>query len=389
MEVVNIDGERELLSFDKITHRLRRVCYDLGVSISHEEVVQKIIPSIVDGITTEQIDAYLAETCASRIIDHLDYGIIASRLMVTSLHKRTEKKFSKLVHKLYHYIHPYTGEQKPLISKKIYDITQKNKQLIDNKLIYNNDYLFDYFGIKTLKNSYLIKIDGKVVETPQHLFMRVAIGIHGDDFDRVFETYNMLSKQQFIHATPTLFNAGTENPQLASCFLLDIEEDSIKGIYNTLFKCATISKGAGGIGLSVNRIRCKGSYIYGSNGYSNGIVPMLKNFNETARYVDQGGGKRKGSFAVYLEPWHGDILEFLELKKNHGKEEMRARDLFYGLWVCDLFMRRVEEDKDWSLFCPHQCPDLGETYGDEFDVIYEKYEKEGRGIKNNKSQRVI
>jgi ribonucleoside-diphosphate reductase alpha chain len=317
---------------------------------------------------------------------HPDYAILAARIAVSNLHKTTSKSFSNTMKRLYTYVDPKTGENASMISKEVYEVIRKHAALFDSTIIYDRDFGYDYFGFKTLEKSYLLRVDGKVAERPQHLLMRVAVGIHMDDVEAVVETYNLLSEKWFTHATPTLFNAGTPKPQLSSCFLLTMQNDSIDGIYDTLKQCAKISQSAGGIGLSIHNVRATGSYIKGTNGTSNGIIPMLKVFNDTARYVDQGGGKRKGAFAVYLEPWHADIFEFMELKKNHGKEEMRARDLFYALWIPDLFMKRVEQDSTWSLMCPNECPGLSDCYGDDFEKLYEKYEREGRARKTVKAQ---
>lgn len=308
-----------------------------------------------DGVTTQELDNLAAETSASLTTQHPDYAKLAARIAVSNLHKTTSKSFSNTMKRLYTYDDPKTGETASLISKEVYGIIKKNAALLDSSIIYDLGFGYDYFGFKTLERSYLMKLDGKVVERPQHMLMRVAVGIHMHDIEAAINTYNLMSEKWFTHATPTLFNAGTPKPQLSSCFLLTMKEDSIDGIYDTLKQCAKISQSVGGIGLSIQKIRAKGSYIKGTNGTSNGIVPMLRNFDMTARYVDQGGGKRKGSFAIYLEPWHADIFDFLELKKNHGKEELRARDLFYAMWISDLFMKRVENNDEWSLFCPNEA----------------------------------
>lgn len=308
---------------------------------------------------------------------HPDYSVLAARISVSNLHKMTISKFSDLCELFYHYKHPQTGMPASLISKEVYDISVKHKDVLDGAIVHARDFDFDYFGFKTLEKSYLLKVNGKIAERPQLMLMRVSVGIHGENIDRVIETYNLLSEKYFTHATPTLFNAGTNMPQMSSCFLLTMKDDSIDGIYNTLKDCAVISKYAGGIGLAVHNIRASRSYIRGTNGTSNGIVPMLRVFNNTARYVDQGGGKRKGSIAIYLEPWHADIFAFLDLRKNHGNESDRARDLFYALWVPDLFMQRVKDNGDWSLFCPNECPGLADCFGEEFEALYEKYEREG------------
>jgi ribonucleoside-diphosphate reductase alpha chain len=387
MFVIKRDGRRESVKFDKITARIEKLCYGLDARfVDPIEVARKVIDGIYDGVTTSELDSLAAETSASMTTKHPDYAILAARIAVSNLHKTTSKSFSNTIKRLYQYIDQKTGENAALISREIYEVVKKNANLLDSTIIYDRDFGYDYFGFKTLERSYLLRIDGKVVERPQHMLMRVAVGIHKDDLDSVIETYNLLSERWFTHATPTLFNAGTPKPQLSSCFLLTMQSDSIDGIYDTLKQCAKISQSAGGIGLAIHDIRATGSYIKGTNGTSNGIIPMLRVYNDTARYVDQGGGKRKGAFAVYLEPWHADIFEFLELKKNHGKEELRARDLFYALWVPDLFMERVEADAEWSLFCPHEAPGLHEVYGADFVKLYEKYEKEGRARKTVKAQ---
>ncbi|MCZ6693972.1 MAG: ribonucleoside-diphosphate reductase subunit alpha [Bacteroidetes bacterium] len=387
MLVVKRDGRRESVKFDKITARIDRLCYGLDLNyVEPLDVAKKVITGIYDGVTTAELDNLAAETAASMTTKHPDYAVLAARVAISNLHKVTSKSFSNTMKRLYTYTDPKTGENASLISKEAYGVIKKNAALLDSTIIYDRDFSYDYFGFKTLERSYLMKLDGKVVERPQHLLMRVAVGIHMDDIDAVIETYNLLSEKWFTHATPTLFNAGTSKPQLSSCFLLTMKDDSIDGIYDTLKQCAKISQSAGGIGLSIHNVRATGSYIKGTNGTSNGIVPMLRNFDMTARYVDQGGGKRKGSFAIYLEPWHADIFEFLDLKKNHGKEELRARDLFYALWVSDLFMKRVENNEDWSLFCPNEAPGLAECYGEEFEKLYCKYEKEKKFRRQVKAQ---
>lgn len=382
MQVIKRSGRKEEVSFDKITARLRKLTYNLDTTyVNLIEVSKKVIMGLYDGVTTVELDNLAAETAATMATIHPDYALLAARIAVSNLHKETEKSFAKIVHELYHYVDPKTGECAGLIGEETYKIVQSNKERLDAAIIYDRDFEFDFFGFKTLERSYLLRMNGKVAERPQHLFMRVAVGIHGADIDAAIETYNLMSERWFIHATPTLFNAGTPKPQLSSCFLLSMTEDSIGGIFETLQRCALISQSAGGIGLSIHNIRATGSYIKGTGGTSNGVIPMLRVFNDTARYVDQGGGKRKGAFAVYLEPWHADIFEFLDLKKNHGKEELRARDLFYALWISDLFMERVKEDSDWSLFCPNEAPGLFDLYGDKFNALYTKYEKEGRARK--------
>lgn len=387
MLVQKRDGRLESVKFDKITARIERLCYGLDMRyVKPVEIAKKVIAGIYDRIPTTELDELAAQTAAAMATIHPDYAILAARIAISNLHKETSKSFSNTMKRLYEYIDPKTGENASLIAKDVYEVIRKNAALLDSTIIYDRDYHFDYFGFKTLEKSYLLRINGKVVERPQHMFMRVAVGIHKDDIEAAIETYNLMSEKWFIHATPTLFNAGTPKPQLSSCFLLTMKEDSIDGIYDTLKQCAKISQSAGGIGLSIHNIRATGSYIKGTNGYSNGIVPMLKVFNDTARYIDQGGGKRKGAFAIYLEPWHADIFDFLELKKNQGPDELRARDLFYALWIPDLFMKRVEGDEDWSLFCPHEAPGLHECYGEEFERLYEKYELEGRARKVIRAQ---
>lgn len=387
MYVIKRDGRRESVKFDKITARIEKLCWGLETRfVDAIEVAKKVVQGMTDGITTVELDNFAAETAASLATKHPDYAILAARIAVSNLHKETSKSFSNTVKRLYSYVDPKTGENAALISKEVYEVVKKNAALLDSSIIYDRDFGYDYFGFKTLERSYLLKLDGKVVERPQHMIMRVAIGIHMADIDAAIETYNLMSERWFTHATPTLFNSGTPKPQLSSCFLLTMKGDSIDGIYDTLKNCAKISQSAGGIGLSIHNIRATGSYIKGTNGSSNGIIPMLRVFNDTARYVDQGGGKRKGAFAIYLEPWHADVFEFLDLRKNHGKEELRARDLFYALWIPDLFMKRVESNETWSLFCPNECPGLADAYGDDFEKLYEKYEREGRARKTVKAQ---
>ncbi|HNP18891.1 MAG TPA: ribonucleoside-diphosphate reductase subunit alpha [Fulvivirga sp.] len=379
MLVVKRDGRRESVKFDKITSRIEKLCYGLDMNyIEPIEIAKKVINGIYDGVTTIELDNLAAETTASLTTKHPEFAKLAARIAISNLHKVTSKSFSNTMKRLYTYVDPKTGENAPLLSTEVYGVIKKNAALLDSTIIYDRDFSYDYFGFKTLERSYLMKIDGNIVERPQHLLMRVAIGIHMEDIDAAIETYHLLSEKWFTHATPTLFNAGTPKPQLSSCFLLTMKDDSIDGIYDTLKQCAKISQSAGGIGLSIHNVRATGSYIKGTGGVSNGIVPMLRNFDMTARYVDQGGGKRKGSFAIYLEPWHADIFQFLDLKKNHGKEELRARDLFYAMWISDLFMKRVENNEMWSLFCPNECPGLGDAYGEEFEKLYTKYEKEGK-----------
>jgi ribonucleoside-diphosphate reductase alpha chain len=379
MQVIKRSGHREDVSFDKITARLRKLTYNLDTNyVNLIEVSKKVIMGLYDGVTTVELDNLAAETAATMATIHPDYALLAARIAVSNLHKETDKSFSRVIEGLYNYVDPKTGERAGLIGDDTYHTVMKHKTRLDSAIIYDRDFEFDYFGFKTLERSYLMRMNNKVVERPQHLFMRVAVGIHGEDIQAAIETYNLMSERWFIHATPTLFNAGSPKPQLSSCFLLSMTDDSIQGIFETLQRCALISQSAGGIGLSIHNIRATGSYIKGTGGTSNGIIPMLRVFNDTARYVDQGGGKRKGAFAIYLEPWHSDIFEFLELKKNHGKEEMRARDLFYALWICDLFMERVKSDSDWSLFDPNEAPGLYDVYGAKFEALYTRYEQEGR-----------
>jgi ribonucleoside-diphosphate reductase alpha chain len=379
MKVVKRDGSQESVKFDKISSRVRKLTYGLNNQYIDEiEIAKKVISGLYDGITTKQVDDLAAETAASFIPVHPDYSILASRICINRLHKTTHKKFSDTIFELYNYIDVNTNQNASLICDNVYSTVQENKKVLDAAIITDRDYNFDYFGFKTLEKSYLLRKNGKVIETPQHLYMRVAVGIWGNDIDSVLKTYDLLSQGYMTHATPTLFNAGTRRPQLSSCFLLTVDDDSIKGIYKTLSDVAIISQNAGGIGLAINNIRATGSYIKGTNGTSNGIIPMLRVFNETARYVDQGGGKRKGSFAIYLEPWHADVEIFLDLRKNHGKEELRARDLFLALWIPDLFMQRVEADDDWSLFSPDEVPNLQELYGEEFESAYLEAEANGQ-----------
>ena len=387
MYVIKRDGRQESVKFDKITARIQKLCYGLDPNhVDSVSVAMKVIQGIFPGVTTAQLDNLAAETAASMTTRHPDYALLASRIAISNLHKNTKKSFSETMKDLYSYVDPKTGHAAPLIADDVYEIIRANADELDSTIIYDRDFGYDYFGFKTLEKSYLLKIDGTVAERPQHMLMRVSVGIHKSDIAQAIKTYELMSERWFTHATPTLFNAGTPKPQMSSCFLLTMQDDSIDGIYDTLKQCAKISQSAGGIGLSIHNVRATGSYIRGTNGTSNGIVPMLRVFNDTARYVDQGGGKRKGSFAIYLEPWHSDIFDFLNLKKNHGKEEVRARDLFYALWVSDLFMKRVEEEGDWSLFCPNEAPGLADCWGDEFEALYERYEAEGRQRKTVKAR---
>lgn len=387
MFVIKRSGKQEAVKFDKITARVQKLCYSLNTEfVDSTKVAMKVIEGLYDGVTTTELDNLAAETAASLSVLHPDYSLLASRIAVSNLHKNTTKSFSATVKKLYEYVEPKTGLHSPLIDQEVFRIVKENASLLDSTIIYDRDFAFDYFGFKTLERSYLLRLNGKIAERPQHMYMRVAVGIHHDDIEQVIKTYNLLSERWFTHATPTLFNAGTPKPQMSSCFLLTMKDDSIEGIYDTLKQTARISQSAGGIGLSIHNIRATGTYISGTNGTSNGIIPMLQVFNDTARYVDQGGGKRKGAFACYLEPWHPDVFEFLDLRKNHGKEEMRARDLFYALWIPDLFMQRVEENGDWSLMCPHECPGLSDCWGEEFEALYTKYEQAGKARKVVKAQ---
>ncbi|KAE7998226.1 hypothetical protein FH972_002791 [Carpinus fangiana] len=382
MYVVKRDGRQEAVHFDKITARLKKLSY--GLTMEHCDPVlvsQKVCAGVYKGVTTSQLDELAAETAAAMTANHPDYASLAARIVVSNLHKNTKKSFSETIKDMYYHFNERSGQKAPLIADDVYEIIMKNAARLDSEIIYDRDFDYDYFGFKTLERSYLLKVQGKVVERPQHMLMRVSVGIHKDDIDSAIKTYHMMSQRWFTHASPTLFNAGTPRPQLSSCFLVCMKDDSIEGIYDTLKECAVISKSAGGIGVSVHNIRATGSYIRGTNGTSNGIVPMLRVFNDTARYVDQGGGKRKGAFSVYLEPWHADIFEFLDLRKNHGKEEHRARDLFYALWVPDLFMERVQSNGQWSLFCPCESPGLADCWGEEFEKLYTQYERAGKAKK--------
>ena len=386
MHVIKRNGKKETIKFDKVTARIEKLSYSLSPLVNAIDVAKKVIEGIYDGVPTTELDNLAAETAASLATKHPDYAILASRIAVSNLHKNTIKSFSETMKKLYLYVDKSNGKKSPLIADDVWKVIEDNAEVLDSTIIYDRDFSFDYFGFKTLEKAYLLKVDGKIVERPQHMFMRVALGIHKEDIESIINTYNLLSERWFTHATPTLFNAGTPKAQMSSCFLLTMKEDSIDGIYDTLKQTAKISQSAGGIGLAIHDIRATGSYIGGTNGTSNGIVPMLRVFNDTARYVDQGGGKRKGAFAIYIEPWHADIFAFLDLRKNHGKEEMRARDLFYALWICDLFMKRVEADGQWSLFCPNEAPGLSDCHGEVFETLYTKYEAEGRARKTIKAQ---
>jgi len=387
MCVIKRDGRSEPVHFDKITSRIQKLCYGLNMDfIDPPAITFKVISGLYGGVTTVELDNLAAEIAATMTTKHPDYATLAARIAVANLHKETKKAFSDVMFDLYNM--NTKGKQTPMISEEHMKIIQDNAEKLNSAVIYDRDFNYQYFGFKTLERSYLLKIDGKVVERPQHMLMRVSVGIHGTDIDSAIETYDLLSQKLFTHASPTLFNAATRRPQLSSCFLLTMADDSIEGIYDTLKQTALISKSAGGIGLNVHCIRATGSYIAGTNGTSNGLVPMLRVFNNTARYVDQGGNKRPGAFAIYLEPWHADIFDFLDLRKNHGKEEIRARDLFYAMWIPDLFMKRVEEDGVWSLMCPHRCPGLSDCWGDEFEDLYTRYEREGKFMKQVKAQQV-
>jgi ribonucleoside-diphosphate reductase alpha subunit len=380
MYVTKRNGERENVAFDKILRRIKTIGKDVDIKINYSSLAMKVIDQLYSGISTTKIDELSAEQCASLASTHQDYNILAGRIIVSNHHKNTKESFYEVMKDLYNNsdIH---NKHCPVVTKEMFDLVEKNREALESKIVFDRDYLIDYFGFKTLERAYLMKIKNKIVERPQHMWMRVSLGIHKDNIDRVLETYEFMSQKYFTHATPTLYNAGTPKPQLSSCYLLAMESDSIGGIYNTLKDCALISKWAGGIGLHIHNVRASGSQIRGTNGTSNGIVPMLKVFNNTAKYVDQGGGKRNGSFAIYLEPWHADIEIFLQMRKNHGDEELKARDLFYALWTPDLFMERVKADGKWTLMCPDECPGLSDVYGDEFKELYEKYEKEERGKK--------
>ena len=387
MFVVKRDGRSEEVKFDKITARIGKLAYGLNSEFCDPtQVAQKVTAGVYKGVKTSELDELASETAASMATQHPDYSTLAARIAVSNLHKNTEKVFTNVVEKMHKHVNPKNNQPAALIADDVYDIIMANAERLNSEIIYDRDFDYDYFGYKTLERSYLLRINGAIVERPQHMLMRVSVGIHKEDVESAIKTYHLLSEKWFTHASPTLFNAGTPRPQLSSCFLLMMKDDSIEGIYDTLKECAVISKSAGGIGLSIHNVRSMASYIRGTNGTSNGIVPMLRVFNDTARYVDQGGGKRKGAFAIYLEPWHPDVFEWLDLRKNHGKEEARARDLFYGLWTPDLFMKRVESNGDWSLFCPNEAPGLADCWGDEFVKLYEKYESEGRARKTIKAQ---
>ena len=387
MFVTTRSGKSEPVQFDKITHRISQLTYNLDPKyVDAMQVAKRTINGLFDGITTDELDNLSAEVSAYMTSVHPDYARLAGRIAVANLHRQTSDSFMETFEILFNFKNEYTGEKQPLITEEIFNFAREHKDRISAEIAYSRDFEFDYFGFKTLEKSYLLKVNGKIVERPQHLFMRVALGVQIGNIEEAIKTYHLISEGWFTHASPTLFNAGTNKAQMSSCFLVAAKDDSIEGIYETLKQCALISQSAGGIGLSIHNIRAKGSFIRGTNGTSNGIVPMLRVFNDTARYVDQGGGKRKGAFAIYLEPWHADIEDFIELRKNHGKEELRARDLFYALWINDLFMRRVEQDADWTLMCPNKSPGLGDCHGKEFEALYEKYEKEGRGLRTVKAR---
>ncbi len=387
MYVLTRSGEREPIKFDKISERIESLCFGLNREfVDPTKITMKVVEGIYDGITTQELDQLAAETAAYLSTQHPDYSTLAGRVAVSNLHKETRGCFSENIKEMYNFVAPTTGIKSPLVSKELYEAVMANAAELDKAIVDKRDFNYDYFGFKTLERSYLLKMDGKIVERPGQMLMRVSVGIHSNDIKAAIETYNLMSEKYFTHATPTLFNSGTPKPQLSSCFLLTVKDDSIDGIYDTIKQTALISQSAGGIGLSIHNVRAKGSFIKGTNGTSNGIVPMLKVFNDTARYVDQGGGKRKGSFAIYLEPWHADIFDFLEMKKNTGQDEQRARDLFYALWISDLFMKRVEEDGEWSLFCPHEAPGMADCYGAEFEKLYKSYEAKGIAKKVVKAQ---
>lgn len=388
MFVYKRDGRKEKVQFDKITARVARLCYNLDSNVDAAQVTQKVISGVYQGVTTIELDNLAAETAATMTVQHPDYAILAARIAVSNLHKQTKKVFSQVVEDLYNYVNPRNRKHSPMISEEVYNVVRDHAEELNSAIVYERDFTYNYFGFKTLERSYLLRIDGEIAERPQQMIMRVALGIHGSNIAKAIETYNLMSLKYFTHGSPTLYNAGTPQPQMSSCFLINMKEDSIDGIYDTLKTCALISKAAGGIGLSIHQIRATGSYIAGTNGTSNGIIPMLRVFNNTARYVDQGGNKRPGAFAIYLEPWHADVFEFIDLRKNHGKEEVRARDIFMALWIPDLFMERVKNNGDWTLMCPNECPGLDDVYGDEFKALYEKYESEGRGRKSIKAQKL-
>ncbi|MDP4855455.1 MAG: ribonucleoside-diphosphate reductase subunit alpha, partial [Schleiferiaceae bacterium] len=379
MHVLKRDGRREAVKFDKITARVQKLCYGLSPLVDPVAVALRVIEGLYDGVTTSELDSLAAEISASMTVRHPDFAQLAARIAVSNLHKNTNKSFSETMRAMHQFVNPKTGQAAPLIADDVMEIVEKNAELLDSLVIYDRDFSYDYFGFKTLERSYLLRMNGRIAERPQQMLLRVSLGIHKEDIQAAMETYDGMSRGLYTHATPTLFNAGTPKPQMSSCFLLQMADDSIDGIYDTLKQTAKISQSAGGIGLSIHNVRATGSYIRGTNGTSNGLIPLLRVFNDTARYVDQGGGKRKGSFAVYLEPWHADIFDFLDLKKNTGKEELRARDLFYAMWIPDLFMERVEADSDWTLMCPNECPGLYDSYGEDFNAKYLAYEQASKG----------
>jgi ribonucleoside-diphosphate reductase alpha chain len=387
MFVQKRNGTKEIVSFDKILTRIKNIGQEAGIQINYTTLVIKVIDQLYDGISTTKIDDLLAEQCASLASTHPDYNVLAGRIAVSSHHKNTSGSFLKVVSQLYNHLDKH-DKSCPIVTKEFHDFVTENAEKLELYIDYSRDFLIDYFGFKTLERAYMLKSNKVILERPQDMWMRVSVAIHMNiketarkesTLKKIKETYDLMSNKYFTHATPTLFNAGTQKPQLSSCFLLAMEQDSIDGIYSTLKDCALISKWAGGIGLHIHNIRAKGSDIRGTNGSSNGIVPMLRVFNNTAKYVDQGGGKRNGSFAIYLEPWHADIEAFLQMRKNHGDEELKARDLFYALWIPDLFMERIKSDGDWTLMCPDECPGLADVYGDAFVELYTRYESEGRG----------
>lgn len=387
VKVTKRNGKKEPVMLDKIMDRINQQTYGLDQKfISPFEVAQKVIEGITPDIQTRILDQLAMETSASMTTRHPDYAVLAARLAITSLHKETKKSFSETVADLYNYINPKTKERASIVSKDFYNLVMSNKDILDSAIVHSRDHNFDYFGYKVLEKSYLLKINGQVAERPQYMYMRTALQVWNKNIEKVIETYNLLSEGYYTHATPTLFNSGTNRPQLSSCFLLDIKDDSIEGIFDTLKETAQISKNAGGIGIAASKIRSTGTYIKGTNGTSNGIIPFMKIYNETARAVDQGGGKRKGSIAMYLEPWHSDVFDFLDLRKNQGKDEIRARDLFLAIWMNDLLMERIQLDEEWSLMCPNECPGLIDTYGDEFRKLYISYENEGRIKKKVKAR---
>lgn len=389
MRVFKRDGRSEPVQFDKITSRVRRLCYGLDpYHIDAVAITQRVISGVYNGVSTVELDNLAAETAAYMTTVHPDYAVLAARIAVSNLHKQTKKQFSEVMKDLYEYVNPRNRRHSPMISEELYGTVVKHAEELNSAIVYDRDFNFNFFGFKTLERSYLLKYNGKVWERPQHMIMRVAVGIHGEDIPAVLETYQWMSQKYFIHASPTLYNAGTPKPQMSSCFLVTMKDDSIDGIYDTLKECALISKNAGGIGLSIHNIRATGSYIAGTNGTSNGLIPMLRVYNNTARYVDQGGNKRPGAFAMYIEPWHDDIFDTIDVRKNHGKEEIRARDIFVALWIPDLFMQRVKDNGDWTLMCPNECPGLSDVYGEEFEKLYTTYEKEGRGRRTIKAQKL-